>query len=106
MWTQNSPRIRTYFELATYTSYGQGCCNERPNVMVMVFDLLEGVETLKHLPRTPSAIKTYVKARLPPVKLRRQEVTITPQKQPTGGVKSAGRANKEGVYHFDPVHLF
>ena len=66
--------------------------------LLEVFDLLKLLETLKHLPRTISTMKSYVKAQLPLLKLRRQEVTITPQKQLTGGDKSAGRADKGNVY--------
>ena len=51
-------------------------------------------------------MKKYVKAQLPLLKLRRQEITIAPQKQATGGIKSLGRARKEDVHFFDPVHLF
>ena len=51
-------------------------------------------------------MNNYVEAQLPLLKLRRQEVPVAPEKQPTGSVKSTGRANMEDVHFFDPIYLF
>ena len=42
--------------------------------LLKAFDLLENLETMKHLPRTISTMNNYVKAQLPLLKLRPQEV--------------------------------
>ena len=101
---------RARSELKTFTmAFGLWCqvtgiSRRSYQSLLKVFSLLEDLETLTHLPRTIAIIKTYVKAQLSLLGLRRQEVAVAPQKMPTDGFKSAQRAI-EDVYFFDPIHL-
>ena len=74
--------------------------------LLEVFELLDDVQTLKELPRTVSTLKRHVSGQLPLMKLRKQDVSVDSQQQPTQGSRGVGETASETMFFFDPVHLF
>ena len=74
--------------------------------LLEVFELLDDLQLLKELPRKISTLKKHVQQQLPIMKLRKQEVAIAAQQQPTQGPKDCDKPATETMYFFDPIHLF
>ena len=73
--------------------------------LLEVLSLLETTSQIDELPRSIDALRQRTKARLPLMKLRRQQIPLVAAKLPTAG-RHFSTTPMDWLYFFDPKYLF
>ncbi len=73
--------------------------------LLEVLSLLEKTSQIDGLPRSIDALRRRTKARLPLMKIRRQQIPLVAAKLPTAG-RHFSTTPMDWLYFFDPKHLF